>query len=114
VPLGDQHALHFAQHLVRIGIEFQGVRHHHEVDAVVGKGQVVQVRTHFGDTVVAAVVAAEAEGHAIGAQKIMAGQRKLHGVEAENVGNQFVVLHLFPVEHILSGRRRQPVLESLN
>jgi hypothetical protein len=44
----------------------------------------------------------------------MAGQGQLHGIEAEYVGHQQIVLLLFPVEHILSGRCLQPVFETLN
>jgi hypothetical protein len=33
LPLGHQHALDFAQHLVRVGRKFQHMRQHHQVDA---------------------------------------------------------------------------------
>jgi hypothetical protein len=92
VALGHQHALHFAQHLVRIGVELQRVRHHHEVDAVGGKGQVVQVGAHFRHAVVAPVVAAKAQRHAVGAQEVVGGQGQLHRVEPKDVGHQQIVL----------------------
>ena len=114
MPLGHQHALHLAQHLMRIGVELQRVRHHHKIDAVGCKGQIMQVGAHFRSAGIAPVVAAKAQRHAVGAQEIVGGQRKLHGIEAENVGDQQVVLLLFPVEHILAGWRLQPVFESLN
>ncbi len=105
MPLGHQHALHFAQHLMRIGVEFERMRHHHEIDAVGGKGQIMQIGAHLREAVVATVVATQAQGHAVGAQKIMIGQGQLHRIEAEYIGDQRVVLPLFPVEHILAGGR---------
>ena len=114
MPFRHQHAFHLAQHLVRIGVEFQGMRHHHEVDAVCGEGQIMQVRADLRDAVVAPVVATEAQRHPVRAEEVVAGQGKLHRVEAEDVGHQQIVLLLFPVEHILSGRCLQPVFETLN
>jgi hypothetical protein len=81
---------------------------------LLAKGRIMQVGTHLRHAVVAPVVAAEAQRHAVGAQEVVAGQRQLHRVEAEDIGHQQIVLLLFPVQHILSGRRLQPVLESLN
>jgi len=90
------------------------MRHHHQIDAVGGKGQIMQVGADFRNAVVAAVVAAEAQRHAVGAQEIMGREGKLHRIEAEDVGDQQVVLLLLPFEHILTGWRFQPVFESLN
>ena len=114
VTFGHQHAFHLAQDLMRIGIELQGVRHHYQIDAVGGERQIMQVGTHFRGAVIAPVVAAEAQRHPVGAQEVVGRQRQLHGIEAENVGDQEVVLLLLPIEHILAGWRLQPVFETLN
>ena len=53
-------------------------------------------------------------GVRFGKQEIMVGQRQLHGIEAENVGHQQIVLLLLPIEYILPGWRIQPVFETLN
>ena len=114
MALGHQHAFHFAQHLVRVGVELQRVRHHHQIDAVGGKRQVVQIGAHLGHAVIAPIVAAKAQGHAVGAQEIVSGQGQLHGVETENIGHQKIVLLLLPIKYILAGWRVQPVFETLN
>ena len=61
-----------------------------------------------------AIVAAKPEGHAIGAQEIMLWQTELHGIEAENIGHQKIMLGLFPLQDILPLRGGKPVIETAN
>ena len=96
MPFRHQHALHFAQNLVRIGAEFEHVRQHQQIDAVAGKRQVGK----FGAQINIAVRRdATVHGNAVGAQKIVFGQAELQRVEAEHIGDRVVDVFKLAREH---------------
>ncbi len=99
---------------MRMGIEFQRMGQHHQIETVGRKRQIMQVGQRVSRTGIAPVVAAEAQRHAVGAQEIVAREGELHGIEAKYIGDQQVMFLLLPVKHILACRCFQPLFETLN
>ena len=106
MPFRHQHALHFAQDLVRIGAEFEHVRQHQQIDAVAGKRQVGK----FGAQINIAVRRdATVHGNTVGAQKIVFGQAELQRIEAEHIGDRVVDVFKLAREHVTAERRSEPL-----
>ncbi len=74
----------------------------------------MQVGQRVSRTGIAPIVAAEAQRHAVGAQKIVTREGELHGIETKHIGDQQVMFLLFPIKHIPSCRCFQPLFETLN
>ena len=115
----DQHPLDFAQHLVRLGGEFEHMRQHHQVQAVRIEGQFVK----SGDQLERAALRLAGRqaridlpfvGHAAGGQRVELGQAQLHRVKAEDIDRQAVQTLLFPLTHVQAGRRLQPAVKRYN
>jgi hypothetical protein len=91
---------------VRVGGEFQHMRHHHQIDTGIGYGQAAEFagQRHAGFT-----AGSEAQSHAVSAQKIAGWQPKLHRVVSKYVGNDLVNARLLPFAQILAAWRCQPL-----
>ncbi len=105
MPLGHQHALHFAQDLVRVDAEFEHVRQHQKIDAVSRDRQIAKAREQPGRSAGRDVAF---ERDPARAQKIVLGQPQLQRVIAEDVGDGFVDVFEFAVEQVASERGREP------
>ncbi len=109
LAFGDQHALGFAQHQVRVRGGFERMRQHDQVDALAGERQLHRIRRKRG-----AVLERqrEPERDPVGAQEIELVQAHLHRPVAEHVLGGEVELGPLPFEHVPPLRRGEPLGES--
>ena len=100
-----QHALDFAQYLVRVVRKFKHMRQQHQINAGADYRQFSAVRTQAG---AASAIHSGTQRHAIGVQQIKLRQPYLHCVIAENIRHRLVDVRALPREQILPQRGLQP------
>ena len=115
---GPQHALHFAQGLVRIASQFQRVRQHDEVEAGGGKRQFVELAAHRNsgpfNRLAQAVQRQPAVRHAVGLQRGKFRQPELQGMKAEQIGHGRIHMAALPIEQIAPWGCLQPLGQLYN
>ncbi|MNT26290.1 hypothetical protein D3C72_1618520 [compost metagenome] len=108
---------------MRVFGEFQDVRQGDEIDALGVERQFVEAAQQLAGIrmgVARAMGAGAAvqrqcrERHAVLAQGVNGGQAHLHGVIAEDVRHDLVVLARLPFQHVLAGRRGEPFFPIYN
>jgi hypothetical protein len=111
-PFGNQDALDFAQNLVRIVVEFEGMRHHHQVDAVAlrkGVRRRSQRTSTFPDS-----PASWRRGMRFCSSRSNCGSPSWIALIAEKVGNHRIDVRLFPGHDVAPLRALQPDVEAGN
>jgi len=108
LSIGDQDALDLAQDLVRVIVEFENMRHDHQIDTVGCKREFVEVATHVGPT---RFTDGLAQRNTVVRQQIELRQAQLQGVVAEQVDDDRVDLVLLPSHDVASLRCVEPVID---
>ena len=109
LPLRPQHALDFAQYLVRLAAGLKQMRQQHQIERLRGERQFVGVGDHRR---MAVKRGGRAPRYPAVTQKVDVRQAHLQREITEQVGYQRIQAHLLPSQHIGAQRGCEPCRES--